>query len=259
MIREIARSERRCLDMLDQFVGHGYERAGGSHFIKLTYSMVEERWGYMTSQREADLLKDCEDLENRVTANEFNAVLENYREYYSAEMMNNAPVSLKTFQEYPSIIPPKYRWNLHTTERPEREPSYTLEKPHSAIFPALPGLKWEEIAMEFVSNYSMRVSARGVKRIYTFTEMGFKDGRKGDKPDSLWGVLRDDFAKNQGEISFNTPVAQKIRDQLKEYVKKIRKRLRSFMGIDDDPFYRYHSRKAYQTKFSLSDKRSLRR
>ena len=107
--------------------------------------------------------------------------------------------------------------------------------------------------MTFISNDSIKVKARGVAEVYTFAEIGFKDRRKGDVPNSRWKLFKEGFARHNGEVSWEKPLAKKDRDNLKAAVKEIRKRLRAFMGIEDDPFCPYRQVKAYKTKFSLSD------
>jgi len=160
----------------------------------------------------------------------------------AVEPRGDSPNDLPQTSSSPSLEPP-------TPPKSEAMPV--------ARFPYIPGLKWDEVSMEFVSNEAIRIRAQNVREIYNFAEMGFKDRRKGDRPDSLWGVLRDGFGKHGGEISWNISVDSKTRDNLKEYVRKIRKRLRAFMEIEDDPFFPYRKSKSYKTKFSISDERPL--
>ena len=107
-----------------------------------------------------------------------------------------------------------------TSSSPSLEPPTPPESKAMPVarFPHIPDLKWDEVSMEFVSNDSIRIRAHEVRKIYTVAETGFKDGRKGDRPDSLWGVLRDGFGKHGGEISWNTSLDSKTKDNLKEYV-----------------------------------------
>src|SRR5262249_49073963 len=66
-------------------------------------------------------------------------------------------------------------------------------------FPSPPGLQWEEITAAFISNEAVKITARQESHTYTFAELGFKDLRKGDAPDSLWEFLKKGFARNRGE------------------------------------------------------------
>jgi hypothetical protein len=117
-------------------------------------------------------------------------------------------------------------------------------------------LRWEELAIDFSSDTSVRVRARDKLKVFTFAEMGFKDGRKGDVPNSRWAILRDGFAGNHGQISWtDSAVDSKQRGVLKAAVKEIRQKLKSFFGINEDPFHTYSAKKGYRTKFSLRDGR----
>ena len=120
-------------------------------------------------------------------------------------------------------------------------------------FPEIDGLQWEDISISFFSNEAVTISAKELKKKYTFAEMGFKDGRKGDVADSRWKILKEFFAKNNGEISWETPLDEKNRNNLKKAVQDIRKRLKEFFGISEDPFYSYKKLKAYKLKLSISD------
>lgn len=122
-------------------------------------------------------------------------------------------------------------------------------------FPSFSGLRWEEVAMEFVSNDSIKVTARKRSKRYTFAELGFKDGRKGDLPDTVWGILRA-IAKAGGSIDWDSKIEPEEKRRLKPAVAKIRKRLITFMRIKDDPFHPYRKQKAYMPKFALSDSRT---
>jgi len=147
----------------------------------------------------------------------------------------------------------KVRIDEHRPESKKRERPGREEQPIGR-FPTPKGLRWEEITIIFTSNEAVRIKARQISKIYTFAELGFKDGRKGDTPDSRWRIFKEGFARHEGEISYQTDdVTQNTRDNLKAVVKDIRKRLKVFMDLDDDPFYPYRKRQAYKTKFSLRD------
>jgi hypothetical protein len=57
-------------------------------------------------------------------------------------------------------------------------------------FPKMGGLRWEEVTIAFVSNDSLRISARGKSQVFMFSDIGFRDGRKGDRPDKQWELLQ---------------------------------------------------------------------
>lgn len=137
----------------------------------------------------------------------------------------------------------------------------TLKKSHEVKalvkFPTPEGTRWEDVTMQLVSNDSMRIAAQNVSERLTYAEMGFKDERKGDLPDKQWEALKK-FAYKKGEISWDpgvqlTEEQLKIQSKIQSRVKTIRKRLKDFMGIDNDPFYSYRAFKAYKTKFKIED------
>jgi hypothetical protein len=134
-----------------------------------------------------------------------------------------------------------------------KQPEHTPGKSRvSARFPAPEGLTWKEVTIAFVSNDSIRVSAHSKSKRFTFAEAGFKDGRKGDLPDTLWDILRV-LARHGGEVDRGSKTSQKVKGQMKAAIKEIRKRLKALVGIADDPFYPYREKQAYVAKFTLCD------
>ena len=119
-----------------------------------------------------------------------------------------------------------------------------------AQFLSPPGLRWEEVTITFISDDSIKVEARGHTEKYTFAEIGFKDRRKGDLPDTRWGTLKT-IAEHEGEVPWKANLTQEQRHQLKKIVSDLRKRLKALMQIDDDPFEPYRTANAYKTKFKL--------
>lgn len=118
-------------------------------------------------------------------------------------------------------------------------------------FPNPGGLRWEEVKIEFVSNDSIKVTGRGVSKRYLFVEIGFRDGRRGDRPIPLWSTFQK-LAEQDGAIKWNLWRATTSRATSKA-MSRIRKLLQEFMGIEDDPFRPYEERKSYVTKFELRD------
>jgi hypothetical protein len=116
-------------------------------------------------------------------------------------------------------------------------------------FPVIGGLRWDEVTITFIDNDMVRIAARDKVGIFTFTEMGFKDGRSG-KADKLWRFFHV-LAQEGGELTWSSKTKQSIKRNAPAYVKIIRDRLQVLMGIDDDPFENYKKVKAYKTKFTL--------
>lgn len=130
-----------------------------------------------------------------------------------------------------------------------------LREPAQIIpFQTAPGTKWEQITMRFISNEEARITVKGQSSTIHFSEMGFKDRRKGDQPNKLWESLLY-FAIRKGQIKFGDPKSQQQHDTMKHNVSELRKCLKPYFGIDDDPFYPYTKKEGYRTKFIIEDGR----
>jgi len=123
-----------------------------------------------------------------------------------------------------------------------------------AVFPSPSDLSWEEVSMAFVSDEAIKVRARKQLKEYRFDQIGFNNKKNG-KPNILWLFLRA-LAQRGGELSWENAGrygTQLNQNQVQSNVKRLRKLLRDFMGIKEDPFYPYRKVKAYQTKFTLTN------
>ena len=127
----------------------------------------------------------------------------------------------------------------------------------TAKFPSPLGLTWEKVTITFVSNDSARVSACGTCKTYMFSDMGFTDRRKGNQPDTRWHVLRT-LAKLNGRIEWKSALSATQRNGLQAKIKDIRKRLKALTGLEEDPFYDYRSKKAYEAKFTCDESIDMR-
>jgi hypothetical protein len=121
-----------------------------------------------------------------------------------------------------------------------------------AHFQRIPDLQWGEVSMTFISLESIQVKAFNTTRTYSYLEMGFKDGRKKNTPDSRWFILYN-LAKQGGKVSPQDKEGKKVQSRVKTAIKDIRKRLCDFMGIEEDPFLEYAKAGGYHTKFTLKD------
>jgi len=137
----------------------------------------------------------------------------------------------------------------HPKQRKERK---TRELNVTAKFPSPADLCWKKVIISFVSIDSVRVSAMGQSKTYMFSDLGFADKRKGDRPDTRWEILRE-LAKNGGRLAWDTDLEAKVRNCLQTAIKDIRKRLNALTGLQEDPFYGYRARKAYEAKFTIRD------
>lgn len=119
-------------------------------------------------------------------------------------------------------------------------------------FPSPADLKWEDVKIVFRSNVMLRVTVGDVSEKYMFGELGFRDGRKVDLPDTRWAILKL-LAKHDGKLSWESVPDRKTANRVQAAIKDIRRRLELLMGIEEDPFHPYHSSRGWVTKFDLRD------
>jgi len=116
------------------------------------------------------------------------------------------------------------------------------------------GTTWEQVHIEFLHDEVVRITAGQLTEHRSFEDMGFCDRRKyGERPDEAWSHLRT-MAKLKGCIEWSDDVEdidESERTKVKKWISELRKRLREYFGIPDDPFQPYRQYKAYQTKFIL--------
>lgn len=117
-------------------------------------------------------------------------------------------------------------------------------------FPSPSGIKWSDITIRFLSEESVQIIARNVMEVRNCAEMGLMDNRTKNH-NKLWHVLLL-FGKLRGEISWKMMgLPPGIQRNLKTHIKRLRKHLKQFFGIEDDPFMPYRREKAYKTKFRV--------
>lgn len=133
-------------------------------------------------------------------------------------------------------------------------------KTRVAVFPSAPDLRWEEVSMAFVSDEVIKVRARKQLREYKFDQIGFEDKRT-DRPSRLWLFLRALAAAN-GQTSWqdlDSTGGQLLGNkQVKSHVSRLRKILKNFMEINQDPFSDYRRVGAYKTRFALTNEANVR-
>ena len=158
-------------------------------------------------------------------------------------------VDWETIADWKSIS--AIRDDLDLLPQPKRRrEKKTQELKVTAKFPSPPGLTWEKVTITFVSNDSARVSACGTCKTYTFSDLGFSDRRKGDRPNTRWSILKK-LAEHGGRLEWNTNLTREEKNRLQTAIKDIRKRLQALTGLTDDPFHRYREKKAYETRFTI--------
>ena len=107
--------------------------------------------------------------------------------------------------------------------------------------------KWGDITMQFIDGHDIKISIGEKSITLSYEEMGFKDGRT-RKPNMQWRLLQK-LADHRGIIDWETPEAH---HDIKKGKQLLSKTLKYYFQLNQDPFYPYKERKAYQLKFTLS-------
>lgn len=132
-----------------------------------------------------------------------------------------------------------------------RQPIRKKIEPCLVTFPTPGGTRWEDITIEIRSDDSARIKVDDFVKTYTAIEMGFRDGRRGDRPNLQWDLLVL-FAEKNGILSWESgnggPVIYKKIQRLKDVLK-------AFFQLRDSPVKTYQKKSGYMTRFKISDKR----
>ncbi len=116
-------------------------------------------------------------------------------------------------------------------------------------FPTPRGATWEQVAIEFVSEIAVKITAGSVVQHRTYDEMGFADSRgTGNPPNVQWELLRQ-FAKGGGSLRHGDSTA--LVGGSKKKVSDLRKLLKRLFGLSDDPFKLYRTEGGYETRFVI--------
>jgi 7-cyano-7-deazaguanine synthase in queuosine biosynthesis len=121
----------------------------------------------------------------------------------------------------------------------------------SVTFPTPRGTRWEDITIEIRSDDSARIKVDDTVKTYTAIDMGFRDGRRGDRLNLQWDLLVL-FAEKNGILSWESgnggPVIYKKIQRLKDALK-------AFFHLQDSPIKTYQKKSGYTTRFKIFDKR----
>ncbi len=136
--------------------------------------------------------------------------------------------------------------NQTQISEPDKRLATTMVRYNAA---RLEGCSWADVTIAFKSNDSVLIKIKGhdLKR-FTFAEIGFKDGRRGDMPDTKWDLLMGAAQGGKNEM----PDGPK---NLKQAVSTIRKRLRAVIQLKGDPIPWDYVKKRYVPAFRLEDQR----
>jgi len=192
------------------------------------------------------------DLKSKISSSERNIDEElrriNY-EIISKDMTSHVLWATGTFINKNDLV----NWAIDNKQKPKF--LFHGGKEISSSFPT--DTKWEDMTWTLLAHDLVRVEVKGISKRYNYSDLGFTDKRKGDHPDNKWAIFII-FAENNGEVDWNTKLDKKQSNNLSAVVKDIRKRLKNFFNISDDPFHPYRQTKSYKTKFTIIDARENR-
>jgi len=120
--------------------------------------------------------------------------------------------------------------------------------------------KWENIVIQFIDDENIKITAPNYfKYKANYTEMGFKDKKK-LCPNSQWKFLQL-LSLEKGYLSWKILVEkrnaikqkdiEKLINQAKKRKQLLSEKLKEYFQINEDPFYDYRKKNAYEVKFNL--------
>jgi hypothetical protein len=122
-----------------------------------------------------------------------------------------------------------------------------------ARFPSPEGLRWSEVTMEFVAETEILIKARDRSKTYSYTELGFKDGRGRGRghgqPDKKWRFLLV-LARKKGEVA-EADIPEEHTGNTVKNVQELQDRLQEVMGIAEQAIRCHRSPKRYKAEFNI--------
>ncbi len=103
-------------------------------------------------------------------------------------------------------------------------------------FPTPSGTQWHEVEISFIDSENVKISARDKTATKHFFDMGFRKG-KTCKPVKSWNTL---FTFSEKRC---LTYSQSIKSKTEKYIQDLRKRLKAYFGIQDDPIILDHGYK----------------
>ncbi len=124
-----------------------------------------------------------------------------------------------------------------------------IENPKEGITPIKlsRGGRWEDITIEFVDGYVVRITAPGFRGRTDYIRMGFEN-KKTLSPNVQWKFLQE-LAVSYGEMSWRDVTETAIRNKKRK--QKLSDTLKQYFQIDKDPFLPYKQARKYKTRFHL--------
>jgi hypothetical protein len=116
---------------------------------------------------------------------------------------------------------------------------------------------WGDIRL-VVSEHSLDLEVRGVRRTLGFGDAGFEERRRRGVTDRLWALLRV-FALCDGVLPCDASIlGEKGKTNLKQNVSRLGKRLRAILPVDGSPFDFDRVGRKYRARFRITSAAGLR-
>jgi hypothetical protein len=123
-----------------------------------------------------------------------------------------------------------------------------------------PNTIWEYITIQFIDDENIKITAPdNFKYKANYTEMGFKDKKK-LCPNIQWKFLHF-LSLRKGYLSWKSLAEErnamkqkdieKLINQAKKRKQLLSEKLKEYFQINEDPFYDYRKKNAYEVKFNL--------
>lgn len=115
-------------------------------------------------------------------------------------------------------------------------------------FPTPPGTHWKQVSLRFISGHDVHIQAQQQAGAYNFAQMAMANTKKKPaEPDLQWRLLAD-FAERGGEITWQDSPAHRNLAKRRELLAK---RLKTFFGIDDEPFENLPNGAGWRARFTI--------
>lgn len=119
-------------------------------------------------------------------------------------------------------------------------------QPRRPRFPTPAGARWSDVCIRFLDAHSVTVTVEDTSMTYTYEGMGMADKRT-PRPTQQWQLLHN-FAKEGGVLTWDSSSATRRNQKRRE---RLADDLRSFFGIDSDPFEYDEDLKGWRAGFTL--------
>jgi len=126
--------------------------------------------------------------------------------------------------EYVTILEEEWRRKRTALRRPEGNMVWPSK------FPTPAGSEWKDVEIRFIDDDTVRVTAKGVSKLFNYAEIDMIDRRRA-RPDAQWNLLRE-FADAFGVLTWASRGASSVKKKRKE---RLSMTLRELFGLAGEP------------------------